>query len=193
MSEDISKAIKILQDGGIVIFPTDTAFGIGCRIDNEKAVERLFEVRRRPSEKATPVLVDTVKMAQDYLEPIPPDVIQKLIEPFWPGALTIILPCLEEKVPKLVRGGGPTLGVRIPKHAITRQIIRNLGIPIIGSSANFAGEMTPFKFDELNPDLVKKVDFVVNGECLDKKPSTVVDCSVKPWRILREGAVNLEL
>lgn len=205
MEQDIQKAVHIIKNGGIVIFPTDTAFGVGCRIDDEKAVERLFKLRRRPVEKATPVLVDTVKMAQEYLKPIPQEVIDTFIEPYWPGALTIVLPCKTEKVPSLVRGGSLTLGVRIPNHPIARSLIRNLGIPLLGPSANFAGEQTPFAFDDLNPELVTLVDYVVPGQCTVKQParlasesvagraSTVIDCSTIPWKILREGAIKLEL
>ncbi len=190
---EIDRAVEVLKSGGIVIFPTDTAFAISCRIDDETSVKRLFKLRRRPESQATPVLVDTVKMAQDYLEPIPKEVVDKLIEPYWPGALTIVLSCQTEKIPELVRGGGSTLGVRIPNHPVARSIIRNLGIPILGPSANFHGEETPYESDKLNPELIKLVDFVVPGECTTKQASTVVDCSQKPWKILRQGAVKLEL
>jgi L-threonylcarbamoyladenylate synthase len=191
MNEQVTKAIDILRQGGIIVFPTDTAFGVGCRIDDETAVKKLFAIRNRPETKATPVLVDTVKMAQDYLEPIPKDVIDDLIEPYWPGALTIILPCRTDKVPGLVRGGGDTLGVRIPKHATARAIIRGLGIPVLGPSANFAGGKTPYAFEELDSAFIKQVDFVVSGECTIKQASTVIDCTVSPWKIVREGGVSL--
>lgn len=187
----LEKAIKILKGGGIVVFPTDTAFAIGCRIDKKAAVERLFKIRKRPKTKATPVLVDTVKMAQDYLLPIKKDVIDRLIEPYWPGALTLILDCNIVKVTKLVRGGGKTLGVRIPNHAVARAIIRGVNIPILGPSANFHGGKTPYRMEDLDEELISKVDFVVAGECPIGKVSTVVDCSGKPWKILRQGAIKI--
>ena len=193
MNESVEKAIKIFKNGGIVIFPTDTAFGIGCLVDNEKAVARLFSIRKRPQTQATPVLIDTVKMAQNYLMPIPREVIDKLIEPYWPGALTIIFPCNTKKVPSLIRGGGETLGVRIPNHPVARAIIRGVGVPILGPSANFHGEKTPYSFDELDQNLVKLVDYVVSGECTIKNASTVVDCSLKPWKVVRKGAVKIDL
>lgn len=193
MENDVKKAVEILRKGGIVIFPTDTAFGIGCRIDNEESIKRLFRIRKRPENKAVPVLVDTVKMAQEYLLPIPKEVVDNLIEPYWPGALTIILPCKTDVVPRLVRGGGSTLGVRIPSHPVARQIIRELKIPILGPSANFSGGKTPFKFEELDPEIIKLADFVVPGECSVCKQSTVIDCSQKPWKILRQGAIKLDL
>lgn len=191
--DQINKAINYLNKGGIVIFPTDTAFAIGCRIDDEKAVERLFSIRRRSKTQAVPVLIDTVKMAQDYLLPIPMDVIEKLIEPYWPGALTIVLKCKTSKVPALVRGGGDTLGVRIPNHPMARAIIRGVGVPILGPSANFHGEKTPFIVSDLDKELIKQVDFVVEGECSIKQTSTVIDCSITPWKILRQGVVSVSV
>lgn len=193
MEIQIQKAIEILKQGGIIIFPTDTAFGIGCDMQNEHAVERLFKIRRRPLEKATPVLVDTVKMAQDYLQPIPKAVIDTLIEPYWPGALTIVLPCIMEKVPAFVRGGGETLGVRIPNHPVPRAIMQGLGKPILGPSANFHGEQTPYVSKDLNSALVGLVDLVIEGDCGSNEASTVIDCSVTPWKILRQGKINVDL
>src|SRR5581483_934279 len=193
VASQIAKAVSILKNGGIVVFPTDTAFAVGCRIDNESAIKRLFAVRKRPQTQATPVLVDTVKIANDYLLRIPKDVVDKLIEPYWPGALTIILPCKEEKVPQLVRGGGKTLGVRIPNHPIARSIIRTVGIPILGPSANFHGGQTPYKMEDLDKEFLSKVDFVVEGECPIGMASTVIDCSITPWRIVRQGRVQINI
>jgi L-threonylcarbamoyladenylate synthase len=191
--EQIIHAIDILKNGGIVIFPTDTAFGIGCRIDDEKAVERLFKIRKRPETQATPVLVDTVKMAQEYVQPISQEVIDKFVEPYWPGALTIVLSCKTEKVPKLVRGGSSTLGIRIPNHHITRELIRGVGVPILGPSANFHGDKTPYTVEDVDKDLVGLVDYIIPGECILREASTVIDCSVTPWKVLRQGAVKIEL
>lgn len=193
MDQQIEKAIKVLKNGGIIIFPTDTAFGIGCRIDDEKAIKRLFDIRKRPESQATSVLADSLEMAQKYLQPIPKDVIHKLMKKYWPGALTIVLPCRTDKVPKLVRGGGETLGIRIPNHSTILQIIKAVRIPILGPSANFHGEKTPYRFEDLDENLVKLVDYVVLGKCSLKQRSTVVDCSEKPWVIVRDGAIILDL
>jgi L-threonylcarbamoyladenylate synthase len=189
----IVKAIEILRQGGIVIFPTDTVYGIGCRMDDEAAVQRVFSIRKRPETKATPVLVSGLEMAQHYLQPVSQKVIDRLITPYWPGGLTIVLPCQSEKVPVLVRGGGDTIGVRMPNHPTTLSLIEGLGIPILGPSANFSEGATPQRFPDLNPELVKLVDFVVEGECGLKQSSTVIDTTVTPWKILRQGAVQLEV
>lgn len=191
MDEDIQKAIKIIKDGGIVIFPTDTAFGIGCRMDDEDAVRRLFTIRKRPETQATSVLVSSLKMVEPYLKTVPEDVVEKLMRPFWPGGLTIVLPCHTDNVSELIRGGTQTLGVRVPDHLTTLELINGVGVPILGPSANFSGEPTPYMFDELNPELKILVDYVVPGVCHGKLASTVIDCSVKPWKILRQGLIRL--
>lgn len=192
MENEILKAINVLKNGGIIIFPTDTAFGIGCRIDNEKAIERLFNIRKRPKDMATPVLCSSISMVSEYVEEIPEDV-QNLMKKYWPGALTIVLPCIAEKVPYLVRGGGSTIGIRIPNHKTILDIIKGVGVPILGPSANFHGKKTPYSVQDLNPELVKLVDYVVSGETIMKKSSTVVDCSTKPWKIIRKGALKIDL
>ncbi len=191
MKDEIKKTIRILKNGGIVIFPTDTAFGIGCRMDDEKAVERLFEIRKRPQDQPVPVLVDSIDMIRNYVQVIDKDVEEKLMKNYWPGGLTIVLPAKTDKVPNLVRGGGSSIGVRMPDHETILEIIKHVAVPVLGPSANFHGEQTPFVFSQLSKELISKVDYVVNGECIVKKPSTVIDCTVSPWKILREGAIKL--
>ena len=193
MNKQVMEAIKILNQGGIVIFPTDTAFGIGCRIDNEEAVKRLFSIRKRPAFMATPVLVNGLEMAQKYLKKIPEEVISNLIKPYWPGALTIVLQSRIDMVLELVRGHGTTIGVRMPNSQVIQDIIKNVGVPILGPSANFHGEKTPFEYKDLDPKLIKLVDLVLKGECLLKKPSTVVDCSKTSWKVLRIGAIDIKI
>jgi L-threonylcarbamoyladenylate synthase len=191
--DTIARAVHVLKSGGIAIFPTDTAFGIGCRIDDEAAVKRLFRIRKRAENKAVPVLISSVSMAETFLKPIPADVIDQLIKPYWPGGLTIVLPCDAEKVSSLVRGGTDTMGVRVPDHLLTVEIINGVGVPIIGTSANFSGKATPYSVEDLDPELTKLVDVVVPGECHGKQASTVIDCTKKPWKILRQGAVELKV
>ncbi len=189
--KSLEEAIKIIKQGGVVIFPTDTAFGIGCRIDDEKAITRLFAIRKRPQSQPTPVLFDTIERVREYVSEFDSKV-EQLMRGYWPGALTIILPCQSDKVPSLVRGGGKTLGVRIPDHPVPLQIIRGVDVPILGPSANFHGEKTPYSFEELDKALIKLVDFVIDGKTKTKNlTSTVVDCSVLPFKILRQGAVSL--
>lgn len=193
MNKQIDEAVKILNRGGIIIFPTDTAFGIGCRVDNEKAIQKLFEIRRRPISQAATILVSDLEMTKQYVTAIPENVMQKLIKPFWPGALTIILKAKQNKVSSLVRGGGETVGLRIPNHQVILDIISKVGVPVLGPSANFHGEKTPFEFSDLDPELTILVDYVINGECSIKNTSTVINCTKTPWEILRQGAIQVKI
>ncbi len=190
MNNQVTEAVTVLDQGGIVIFPTDTAFGIGCRLDKPESVDRLFALRRRPDTKAMPVLVDSPEMALSYLDS-PSHIVRRLMQSHWPGGLTIVAPCKTDLIYSPIRGGSATIGVRMPDHEITRALITGATVPILGSSANFHGEKTPFHLTDLDPALVQLVDYVVSGNCKVGKASTVVDTTSVPATIIREGAVRL--
>lgn len=190
MDEHISRAVRVLSQGGIIIFPTDTAFGIGCRLDNPTSVDRLFSIRERPLTQAMPVLVDSIDMALVYLDH-PTDIVRRMMQAHWPGGLTIVAPCKENLVYSPIRGSVKTIGVRQPDHETTIRIIRGAGVPILGSSANFHGKATPFLFTDLDPELTALVDYVVPGVGKTTTASTVVDTTRTPAVIIRLGAVQL--
>jgi L-threonylcarbamoyladenylate synthase len=193
MNDNIDKAVDILNQGGIIIFPTDTAFGIGCRIDRKDSIEKLFQIRKRPTSKATPILVNSLEMVKNYVYNIPKDVEEELMNKYWPGALTIVLKANKEKVPSFVRGEGENVGLRMPNNKTVLEIISKINVPLLGPSANFHGENTPYEFKDLDKDLIKLVDFVLDGECIVKNASTVIDCTKKPWEILRNGAIEVKI
>jgi len=182
---------SLLNKGGIIIFPTDTAFGIGCRIDRAAAVDRLFAIRRRPPSQAMPVLVSSIEMALAYFTSSSL-IVRRLMKDYWPGGLTIVDRCRKKLIYSPIRGGGETIGLRMPNHPVILKIIQEAGVPILGPSANFHGDPTPYSPTDLNPELVKLVDYVVPGECTIKQASTVVDCSISPYKIIRQGAVKLD-
>lgn len=190
---EIKKAIEILEQGGIGIFPTDTAYGLGCKIDDEYSVNKLYKIMKRPKDKATPVLFDSKLRVSNYLMSFDSN-LEKLMEKYWPGALTIVYPCIKSKVPELVRGGGSNLGVRVPKNEIVNSLINGVNKPILGSSANFLGENTPFTYKALDKSLVKLVDFVIEGNTKGlEQSSTVINCSAHPWKIIRQGEIVPDL
>ncbi len=190
MDKQVQKAIEVLNDGGIIIFPTDTAFGIGCRIDKPAAVDRLFAIRKRPLTQATPVLVSSQDMALAYFD-TPSDVVRRLMQTYWPGALTIVAPCKKNLVYSPIRGGGTNIGLRMPNHTTILDILGAVAVPILGPSANFHGNPTPYRQEALDPELVELVDYVVPGDCSVGLASTVVDCSGEPYKIIRQGTVHL--
>jgi L-threonylcarbamoyladenylate synthase len=188
---DIPDIVGMFQSGQIGVFPTDTAFGIGCVIDNPASVSRIFEIRHRVETKPLLALVSSIEMAEQYVT-IDSEVRTKLIEKFWPGGLTIVLPCDKDKVPSQVRANGETLAVRLPNHEKICSVVEKVGVPIVAPSANFAGEKTPYSLLEVDPLLIEQVDFVMKGECTAKEQSTIIDCTMSPWKVIREGAVKLE-
>ncbi len=184
------KAVEVLNSGGIVIFPTDTVWGMGCRIDRPKTIDRLFQIRKRPLTQATPVLVDAEEMALAYWDS-PSHIVRHLIDQYWPGALTIVYKCKKDLVYSPIRGGGENIGLRMPNYIELLQIIKEAGVPILGPSANFHGKNTPVNQTDLDPALVDLVDYVLPGRITSGQASTVVDCSVIPYKIIRQGSVVL--
>lgn len=191
MNRDIEKSVEVLKSGGIIIFPTDTAFGIGCRIDNKKSVKKLVKIRGRSRNQPLPILVNSFEMAKKYLKTYEEKKVLELVKKYWPGGLTIVLPCKKE-INSVIRGNGSTLGIRMPDHKLILEIIKEVGVPIIGCSANFPGDKTPFALQEVNKELTRSVDFVLDGKCFKRQSSTVIDCSTRPWEILRQGAVEVK-
>jgi len=190
MDNNINRAITILKQGGIVLLPTDTVFGICCKIDDEKAVKRLFEIKKRDKTQAVPILVSSTDMVKEYVREVPQKV-EQLMEKYWPGGLTVVLKAKEDKVAPLVRGLRDTIGVRIPDLLSTFQIIEELGVPIVGTSGNFHGQPVVSRYKDLDPKLIKLVDAVLEEDSLGDMASTVVDCTKEPWKIIRQGAVIL--
>ncbi len=176
---NIKKAAEIIKKGGIVIFPTDTVYGIGCRFDNSESAEKITKIKNRPKNLPFPVLVANKNQLENYATITP--LAQNLIEKYWPGALTIVLKSKD----------GNVTGFRMPNSKLVLDLISLSGIPIIGTSANFHGKNTAANFEQLDPDLIKLADYVLKGDCSGGKESTVVDATGKGIKIIRQGAINL--
>jgi len=197
ITKDLNKAASILKSGGVVIFPTDTVYGIGCRFDDQKAIERLYQIKKAPKDQKFPILVSNINQVKQLAKVN--KIAQKLISKYWPGGLTLILNSTRRK-PGLKFGQKldykpglkPTkIGFRMPDSKLALDLIDKIGVPIIGTSANFHGQSTPKRFKEIDPQLIKLADFTISGECQGQVESTVVDATVNPPRILRQGAVEL--
>lgn len=194
MIVNTNQAAAIIKKGGIVVFPTDTAFGVGCRIDDNQAVERLFKLKKRPLTCPVPVLVANITMAQKYLFSPLSQIVRHLMEDYWPGGLTIVYWAANDKklnICPLVVSKEKKLGVRIPQHQIPLKIIEAVKVPILAPSANFYTHLTPYSFNDLDKDFINLTDGVVRGKCFHKKTSTVIDCTSHPVKILRLGTVNI--
>lgn len=178
-SNDINKAIPILKRGGVVIFPTDTVFGIGCVWNNSIALARIKKIKG--SNQSFPILIDNLTQLHKLAYVTEPA--QHLIDRFWPGALTLLLKSRHDR---------KKIGIRMPRSKITRELIAGVGVPLIGTSANFHTKKAPTHYGELDENFKKLADYTVNGECDLKKESTVVDATSIPLKILRYGALNIK-
>lgn len=188
VKETLKPAIRSLRNGGIVVYPTDTVYGIGCDPRNEEALTKLLALKGR-SGKPLPLLASSIEVVKLIVEV--PSEAEKLMRAFWPGPLTIVLP-LKTSLPNQVTMGKPKVGLRIPNHAVARILAEGAGGLIVGTSANKSGEPSPKSFDEIDPHLKGMVDVVINGGiCPLRIPSTVVeiDGGVK---VIREGVVKVE-
>lgn len=189
----LKKAAQFLKNGGVVIFPTDTVYGIGCRFDDKRAVKRIYQIKRTPKSQPFPILVSNIKQVDKIVKVN--NIAKELIKKYWPGGLTIILPSRHPKS-RVYRGAkdltaAAKIGIRMPNSDLTRLLIDQVQVPIIATSANFHGQPTPNSYGELDPKLIKLVDYVIKGDCKYQQESTVVDATVDPPKVLRHGAVKL--
>ena len=187
----LEEAARCLKDGGLVAFPTDTLYGLAAVASQERAVKRLFEAKERRRDRPLPVLIASAADVDSVAVEVSP-VARRLMEAFWPGGLTLVLrrhPGFHS--PALA--GGDTVAVRVPAHPVALELLRRVGEPLTGTSANLSGRPGPRTAEEVRHQLGDRVDLVVDGgPCPGGVESTVVDCTVDPPRVLREGAVPAE-
>ena len=189
---NIKKAASILKNGGVVIFPTDTVYGIGCRFDDKKTINRIYQIKGSPKNQSFPILVSSIKQIEERATIN--FQAKELMQKYWPGGLTIILPGLSTYsnpgLEQLYKPGlgGLKIGFRMPDSDLVRSLIKKVG-PLIGTSANFHGDKTPTSYKKLNPDIIKLADYTIKGECQLGVESTVVDVTSDQSKITRQGAV----
>lgn len=183
----VEEAAKIVRKGGVVVYPTDTIYGLGCDPMNEGAVERLFKIKGRGA-KPIPILCDSYASAAKIIEM--DDTASWLAEKHWPGALTIVGK-MKAKLPFQIHQGTNTVGVRVPDLELCIDLISMCGGYITGTSANKSGEPTCRSADEAMRILGKSVDLVLDEGTLYGKASTVVSVVGGKMEILRQGSVDV--
>lgn len=176
--DQIEKAAKVLKQGGVIAYPTETVYGLGADIFNLWAVDKIFKLKGREFDQPISVAVDSFKMIEDLC--VLSSKQKKIVSDLLPGPLTVVLP-KKGKIPSRITAQKDSVGIRFPKHPLAQKIIEKVGFPITSTSANLSGEEPAVNYNQV--DL--KVDFVVKGECKYKKPSTVVD--LIQGSILRKG------
>lgn len=191
---DFEKISTLLKEEKLIIYPTDTVYGIGAIINSENAISNIYKAKKREFSSPLIALVSNKDKIEEiaYISENNKDKIDKLINKFWPGGLTIILkkkPC----VPDIMTANGDTVGIRMPNLKIALDIIESVGGVFPTTSANISGETTPRAFNELSCEFKQRVDIIVDG---GKSPvgieSTIIDMSKDTPKILRVGAISVK-
>lgn len=189
LSTSISQSVQILRDGGVIALPTDTLYGISANALDPDAAAKVFGVKDRGERSPLPIFVSDPGDLYKYGREIPAAAV-RLAEVFWPGKLTIVVR-KSDLIPDVVSGGLDTVGLRIPDHPAPREIVAQLGAPITATSANVSGKPALTAAEDVVAELGSRLDLVLDGGVLaPSAPSTVIDATADPPRILREGALS---
>lgn len=194
-ASEIEEGAALLQDGQLVAFPTETVFGLGAIANNADAVKSVYTVKGRPSDNPLIVHIADPEDIFDYMidnDPERHDLIEKLTAQFWPGPLTLVVPVKPDTFPSVVTGGMDTVGIRLPDHGTTRDLIRATGFPIVGPSANISGKPSPTQVAHVMHDFDGVIGGVVNAEPTRiGVESTVLDLTdSRGLTILRPGYIT---
>ncbi len=174
LKEEIAKTLAILKSGGVILYPTDTVWGLGCDATNEIAVAKINEIKGRALDKSFIVLLNSEHQLQSYVTEIP-DVAYELIE-YAENPLTIIFSGAKNLAKNVINADG-TVGIRVVKHVFLEELLQRFRRPITSTSANISGQPTPQFFDDISQDIIDTVDYVVDFEQelrIAKKPSTII-------------------
>ena len=188
----IEEVVEVLKKGGIIIYPTDTVYGLGCDITHPKAIERICRIRGIKPEKANlSFICSDLRHISDYIKPID-NITFRVLKKALPGPFTFILNA-NNNVPKLLSSKKKTVGIRVPDNAIASEIVRALGNPILSTSIKDEDELLEYSTD---PELIHEkyeelVDLVIDGGYGGNEASTVVDCTSGDFEVIREGKGDL--
>ena len=191
-SLDYEKIGAELKNGKIIIYPTDTVYGVGGIITNEETIKNIYKAKDRSFSSPLIALISSADKIEEIavINEKNRDKINKLIQAFWPGGLTIILES-KKIVPPIMISNGKTVGVRMPDHEAALKIIESAGGILPTTSANISGEVTPRSYEELDEKFKCRVDITVDGgKCPIGTASTIIDMSSENIKILREGAIS---
>ncbi|MFC1819510.1 L-threonylcarbamoyladenylate synthase [Thermodesulfobacteriota bacterium] len=185
----LSKAKGILLSGGIVAFPTESFYGLAVNSTDEKAIRRLFTIKRRESDHPVLILIPNLDALDLYVDQVPKNTL-KLIDQFWPGGLTLVFKAGPNVSPLLTAGTGK-IGIRLSSHSVATSLAQSIGLPITGTSANITGQPACINAQEVYNSLGHRVDLILDGgETAGGKGSTILDVSVTPPVIMREGMIS---
>ena len=185
--EEIKKAVAVVKNGGIIIYPTETCYGLGCNALDEDAVKKIYELKQRPLEKNLIVIISDFDMWEKiaYVTTKAREIAKK----YWPGPLTIIQK-KKELVPDILNP--ENIAVRISSNEVASKIAKKSGVPIVSTSANLSGGLNPYTIEDIPGSILQRVDLVIDGGKLPvKMPSTVIEVVNNKVKIIRQGQIHI--
>ncbi|ACZ61871.1 L-threonylcarbamoyladenylate synthase [Dehalococcoides mccartyi] len=189
MENQITNAVRILKEGGVVIFPTDTVYAVGALARNTHAVNRVFDIKGRANTKGLPALIGDVSQINQVAK-VFPELARKLAAEYWPGGLTLVLP-KTNNIPLELTGGNETVAIRIPNQPAVIEMLKRIGEPITGTSANLSGCKSSLNAAEARSQLGDRVDFILDGgQVSGGVESTIVAVNNNELKIIRQGAIK---
>lgn len=188
LAKEVSEDLK---DGKVILIPTETVYGIACDALNDKAIERIYEIKGREKNKPLPVMIGNIEHVSLVARDIP-HMFYKIARNFMPGAITVILK-KNPNISDIVTGGLDTVGIRMPDHIFALNMIKYFNSPIVATSANISGNPSPVSYDEIENHIKDSCDVLVNqGYCPIGTASTVIDISTDKIKLIREGSISLK-
>lgn len=190
LDQVVEESAEILKNGGVIVYPTDTIYGLGGDPFQPNVVDRIYEIKGRDFQKPIHVLIGSLNLLNPLIEAVPMTA-RRLMETFWPGPLTIIL-----KAKKSVHGrflaADHTIGVRLPAHEFCRRISIALGKPILSTSANLSGGGNPLSLEDVPHEILQAADAIVDeGRARGTEPSTILKIVAEQVQLIREGVISL--
>jgi L-threonylcarbamoyladenylate synthase len=174
LRDEVVKAFKVVQDGGIILYPTDTIWGIGCDAANTEAVQKIYQLKQRSETKSMIILLDTDNKLASYVQEVP-ELAYNLIE-YAENPLTLVLPGARNISPALIAADG-SVGIRVSNHPFCQGLIQRLRRPLVSTSANISGKPSPQYFSQIDQEIIDGVDYVVDVDQHSmeiKTPSTIM-------------------
>ena len=187
MRVDLQQAVRLLKAGNVVAIPTETVYGLAADATNEQALHQIYAIKQRPADNPLIVHIADVSQVLDFAKEFPP-LAQKLANAFWPGPFTLVLPA-KESVSKIVRGGQPTVALRVPSHPLTLQLLKESGLALAAPSANKFTQLSPTTAAHVSAGLGDSVPVLDGGACKVGIESTIVSVQGENWQLLRLGMV----
>ncbi|MEW6410358.1 MAG: L-threonylcarbamoyladenylate synthase [Nitrospirota bacterium] len=188
---NLRRAAEVIRDGGVIIFPTDTFYGLGADATNPSAVRKVFMVKGRSADKPISVLVPDRRKTEALVSEMPHEAVI-LMDHFWPGPLTLIFKA-SPSIPEILTAGTGKIGIRIPDNPLTIELLNLCGVPLTATSANPSGGMNASTVDEVEDSIKQGVDLIIDGgRTKGEKESTVLDIAESPLVIIREGMISRE-